>query len=349
MFATPKLHLKRKGVMSPVLFNASAFLFLPLLLVLALACPRPLPAADLTIKFSHVVATDTPKGQAALLFKRLVEEKSAGDIRVEVYPNAALYSDHEAIEALSLNVLQMAAPAFSKFTRFVPELQLFDLPFLFEGTAHLHRVLDGPVGKQLLENVAKRGLVGLGFWDNGFKQLTANRALLRPEDAAGLRFRIMNSKVLEAQFSALDARPEVLPFAEVYGALQHKTIDGQENTLSNIYSKKFYQVQPHLSLTDHGYLGYMVVTNRLFWDKLTSKQKIIIREAMEEATTFIRTRADELNQQALAAIEDSGQTRVHKLSHAERLAWREKLRAIYPLFYPDIGEQLVKGVLDAAK
>ncbi|ORJ63033.1 TRAP transporter substrate-binding protein [Geothermobacter hydrogeniphilus] len=337
---TRKTIIRQLGLQPRRLFTLLVPLFL-------LAAITPAPAAQVTIKFSHVVATDTPKGQAALYFKRLVEQKSKGTIRVEVYPNASLYSDHEAIEALSLNVLQMAAPAFAKFTRFVPELQLFDLPFLFENTRHLHRVLDGNVGRALLRSVSKRGLVGLGFWDNGFKQLTANRPLVYPADAAGLKFRIMNSMVLARQFRALGAQPEVLPFAEVYGALQHKTIDGQENTLSNIYSKKFFEVQKDLSLTNHGYLGYLVVTNQLFWNQLTDRQKEIITSSLQEATAYIRGRAAELNRQSLKAIRFSGKTRIHDLTPEQRHAWQTRLRKIYPEFYDTIGRRLIEDTVAA--
>ncbi len=248
------------------------FGFLAGLLIAALVA-APAFASPIVIKFSHVVAVDTPKGQAAEYFKKLVEERSNGEIKVEVYPNSSLFDDKDVMTPLMTNAVQMAAPSFSKFTSFAPSLQLVDLPFLFNDADHLHRVLDGKVGQKILSDVGSKGLVGLAFWDNGFKQLSANKPLLTPADAAGLKFRIMSSKVLEAQFKAVDANPQVLPFSEVYSALQQGVVDACENPLSNFYTKKFYEVQSDLTLSNHGYLGYLVVTNKIFWNKLNDQQK----------------------------------------------------------------------------
>jgi C4-dicarboxylate-binding protein DctP len=303
----------------------------------------PAFAKTYTIKFSHVVAVDTPKGQAAEYFAKRVEESSNGQIKVEVYPNASLYDDRDAIEALSMNALQMAAPSFSKFTGFVPEIQLFDLPFLFDDADHLHSVLDGQVGKDILKMVEKRGLVGMSYWDNGFKQMSAGRPLIKPSDAEGLKFRIMSSKVLEAQFKAIGANPQVLPFSEVYSALQQGVVDGQENTLSNIYTKKFHEVQSDMTLTNHGYLGYLVVTNKLFWMQLPDHLKEVVKTAMKDATEFAREKAAELDQSYLMKIKDSGKITVHELTDAQRQVWREKLMTIYPEFYDVIGEDLIKN------
>lgn len=340
---------KLPASLHPVFDNGwPRFVLLVFLLFLIPATPA-VSAAGVTIKFSHVAAIDTPKGQAALFFKNLVEHRSKGDIRVEIYPNASLYSDREAIEALALNALQMAAPVFSNFTRFSPELQLFDLPFLFNDTSHLHRALDGALGKTLLTSVSRRGLIGLGFWDAGFKQLTANIPLIKPGDTAGLKFRITNSRVLQAQFEALSAEPRVLPFAETYGALQHKVIDGQENTLTNIFEKKLFQVQTDLTLTNHGYLGYLVVTNEIFWNQLSSRQKDIITSSMTDATEFIRHKAVELNQRSLAAIKASRKTVIHELTREQRRIWRAKLQTIYPDFYQEIGRDLIKQAQEQAE
>jgi len=323
------------------------FRFLIALAIVLLAV-APAFAKPVTIKFSHVVAVDTPKGQSAEYFKKLVKERSDGTIEVEIYPNASLYGDREAVEALSMNALQMAAPSFSKFTGFTPQLQLFDLPFLFDDADHLHRVLDGEVGKEILQMVGKKGLVGMAYWDNGFKQISANKPLIKPSDAAGLKFRIMSSKVLEAQFKAIGANPQVLPFSEVYSALQQGVVDGQENTLSNIYTKKFHEVQSDLTLSNHGYLGYMVVTNKIFWNKLNDEQRKIIKGAMKDATEYAREKAAELNNSNLEKIRNSGKISIHELTNEQRLVWKKRMMNIYPEFHDVIGRDLIEGALDAS-
>ena len=310
-----------------------------------LAITPALAAKPIIIKFSHVVAADTPKGQAADYFKKLVEKRSNGRIKVEVYPNASLYDDREALEALSLNAIQMAAPSFSKFTSFVPQLELFDLPFLFDNTKHLHKVLEGPVGKELLGLVGKKGMVGLAYWDNGFKEMTANKPLIKPSDAAGLKFRIMSSKVLEAQFKAIGANPQVLPFSEVYSALQQRVVDGEENTLSNIYTQKFYEVQKDMTMTNHGYLGYMVVTNKIFWNSLPDDLKKIVKGAMKDATQYASEKSQQLDKVYLAKMEQSGKIKIHELTPQQRAVWKQKMMSIYPQFYSSIGKNLIETAL----
>ncbi len=213
-------------------------------------------AADYTLKFSHVVSENTPKGQAAKFFEKRLEELSKGAIDVQVYPSSQLYGDKAVLKAIRMDSVQMACPSFSKFGKIVPQLALFDLPFLFKDINHLHRVQDGAVGDKLKAMVTKKGIVALDFWDNHFKQLSSSKkALINPSDAKGQKFRIMSSKVLEEQFKAVGANPQMMPFSEVYSGLQQGVIDGQENTLSNIYTKKFYEVQTDLTVTNHGYLG----------------------------------------------------------------------------------------------
>ena len=316
-------------------------------LAAVLLAVAPALAAPVVIKFSHVVAVDTPKGQAAEYFKKLVEERSKGDIKVEVYPNSSLYGDREELEALTMNSIQMVAPSFSKFTSFVPQLELFDLPFLFNDNDHLHKVLNGDVGQQLLTLVGKKGWVGLGYWDNGFKQMSANKPMIKPEDAAGLKFRIMSSKVLEAQFQALNANPQVMPFSEVYSGLQQKVVDACENPLSNFYTQKFFEVQSDLTLTNHGYLGYMVVTNKIFWNKLSEPQRALIGQAMKEASAYANKLAVEMDLKYMADIKASGKTKVHELSKEQRQAWKAKLMPIYPKFYDKIGKELIDASLSA--
>ncbi len=316
--------------------------FLLILSALLLVITPPLHAKPITIKFSHVVAKDTPKGKAVAFFKQRLEERSAGRIRVRIYPNATLYGDRAALTALRSNSIQMAAPSFAKFTDHSPQLQLFDLPFLFRDTQHLHRVLDGEVGNSLLQKTSIKGLHALAFWDNGFKQISANRPLTTPEDAASLKFRIMSSKVLEAQFRTLGANPQILPFSEVYAALQQGIVAGQENTLSNIYTKRLHLVQTDLTITNHGYLGYLLVTNDIFWRKLPDDLKLIVSEAIAKTTIFARSIAAQVNANYLKKIESSGKITVHHLTPNQRAVWQKKMRGIYPDFYYVIGEELIK-------
>ena len=242
-------------------------------------------SADFTLKFSHVVSENTPKGKAALFFEKRLEELSKGKIDVQVYPSSQLYKDKAVLKAIRLDSVQMACPSFSKFGKIVPQLALFDLPFLFKDIDHLHRVQDSQVGTKLKAMVTKKGFVALNFWDNHFKQLTSSKkALIKPSDAKGQKFRIMSSKVLEAQFKAVGANPQMMPFSEVYSGLQQGVIDGQENTNSNIYTKKFYEVQTDLTVTNHGYLGYLVVMSKKFWNSLPKNLQENVVQAMNEAT-----------------------------------------------------------------
>jgi len=311
-------------------------------------------AAEYVIKFSHVVSPNTPKGKAADYFAKRVQELSHGRIKVIVYPNSQLCGDKVVLRKLKFNAVQMAAPSFSKFTGLVPQLALFDLPFLFNDENHLHKVLDGEVGKKLLQMVNDKGYVALAYWDNGFKQLTdSKRPLIKPEDARGLKFRVMSSKVLIAQFEALDAIPVVLPFSEVYSALQQGVVDGQENTISNIYTKKFYEVQNYMTISNHGYLGYMVVMSKTFWKKLPNDLKQVIKQAIKEATAKERVWAKELNDSQFKKIQEYAK-KTHKLqittlTPQQRALWVKKLRSIYPKFYDTIGKDLIQKAIKAGE
>ena len=309
-------------------------------------------AAEYTLKFSHVVSPNTPKGKAADFFEKRLEELSGGKIDVQVYPSSQLYKDKAVLKALKLNSVQMAAPSFSKFGKIVPQLALFDLPFLFKDIDQLHRVQDGDVGTRLKGLVYAKGFIALNFWDNHFKQLSSSKkALIAPSDAKGQKFRIMSSKVLEAQFHAVGANPQMMPFSEVYSGLQQGVIDGQENTISNIYTKKFYEVQKHLSITNHGYLGYLVVMSKKFWVSLPKALQKNVAQAMNEATEKERQYAQELNDSQFAKIKDyaakTGRLEIHNLSETQIDAWRQAVSKIYPQFYSDkkIGEDLIKAAV----
>jgi len=253
-----------------------------------------------------------------------------------------------------MNSIQMAAPSFSKFGKLVPQLALFDLPFLFKDMDHLHRVQDGEVGEKLKDMVSAKGYIALNFWDNHFKQLSTSKdkPLLIPGDAKGQKFRIMSSKVLEAQFQAVGANPQMMPFSEVYSGLQQGVIDGQENTNSNIYTKKFHEVQRHLTLTNHGYLGYLVVMSKKFWDSLPSDLQANVKQAMNDATAKERIFAEELNTKQLNLIKEyakkTGKLDIHTLTAAQKKAWQDAVNKIYPKFYSNkkIGKDLIEGALN---
>lgn len=306
-----------------------------------------LAKAEYEIKFSHVVSPSTPKGKAADFFAKRVGELTDGKVKVTVFPNSQLYTDKAVMKALKIGNVQMAAPSFSKFTSLVPAMQLFDLPFLFKNADHLHKVMDGEVGKTLKGMITKKGFVALNFWDNGFKHFSSNKkAVLSPEDAKGQKFRIMSSKVLEAQMKAMNANPQVLPFSEVYSALQQGVVDAAENPLSNFFTKKFYEVQTDLTLSNHGYLGYLVVASKRFWNKLPKDLQAKVAQAMDEATQKEREMAKELEDEFLLKIKayatKTGKLTIHTLSPEQSDAFRKAMTPIYSDFYGTIGEDLIK-------
>ncbi len=309
-------------------------------------------AADYVLKFSHVVSENTPKGQAALFFEKRLEELSKGKIDVQVFPNSQLYKDKAVLKALKLNSVQMACPSFSKFGKFVPQLALFDLPFLFKDIDHLHKVQDSEVGQKLKDMVTAKGYVALDFWDNAFKQFTSSKkALIKPEDARGQKFRIMSSKVLEAQFKAVGANPQMMPFSEVYSALQQGVIDGQENTNSNIYTKKFYETQKYMTVSNHGYLGYLVVMSKKFWESLPADLQAAVKQAMKEATAKERQLAVELDQSQFAKIKEyadkTKKLAITVLTPEQRAEWKKVMSTIYPEFYDP--KVIGKDLIDAAQ
>jgi C4-dicarboxylate-binding protein DctP len=307
-------------------------------------------AADpIVIRFSHVVAPNTPKGKAADYFKRLAEERAGGRVRVEVYPNSQLYKDREEMEALQLGAVQMLAPSLSKFGPLgARQFELFDLPYIFPNKETLHRVMDGDIGKRLFGLLEDKGIRGLAFWDNGFKQMSANRPLRRMEDFKGLKMRIQSSKVLEAQMKALGANPQVMAFSEVYSALQQGVVDGTENPVSNLYTQKMHEVQKHLTLSDHGYLGYAVIVNRKFWDELPADLRGILERAMREATEYERDIAQKENDEALAAVRRAGTTEVWILPNEERRKWWRALLPVHKEFEEKIGRDFIQAAYAVA-
>jgi len=297
------------------------------------------------IKFSHVVATGTPKGQAAERFKLLAEKLTRGRVRVEVYPNSQLYKDKEELEALQLGAVQMLAPSLAKFGPLgVKEFEAFDLPYIFPTKAALYAVTEGPIGKGLLRKLEPKGITGLAYWDNGFKVMSANRPLHTPADFRGLRMRIQNSKVLDAQMRALGAQPQPLAFSDAYPALQSGLVDGTENPPSNMYTQRMHEVQKHLTVSNHGYLGYAVIVNKKFWDGLPSDIRSQLELAMREATSFEKQIAQRDNDAALEAIRKTGKTAIYALTPQQQAEWRRALLPVQQQMSPRIGRELIESI-----
>jgi C4-dicarboxylate-binding protein DctP len=314
-------------------------------LSLALAAPLALAQAPIVIKFSHVVAKDTPKGKAADKFKELAEAATKGRVKVEVYPNSTLYKDKEELEALQLGAVQMLAPSLAKFGPLgVKEFELFDLPYIFPDKQALDRVTDGPIGRDLLKKLESKGLLGLAYWDNGFKMMSANRPLHLPADMKGLKMRIQASKVLDEQMRTLGANPQVMAFSEVYQALQTGVVDGTENPPSNLYTQKMHEVQKHLTATNHGYIGYAVIVNKKFWDKLPADIRTQLDGAMREATVYGDKIAQQENDAALEAVKKSGKTTVYVPTEAEKAEWRKALLPVQQKMAGRIGKDLIDAV-----
>ncbi len=300
----------------------------------------------IVIKFSHVVAENTPKGQAAIMFADLVKEKTNGQVEVEVFPNSQLYKDEDVLNAIQQGNVQMAAPATSVITKLYPQWQVFDLPFAFADHEQVQQAMEGEIGQKLFTMLTDSNLLGLAMWDNGFKHMSSNKSeLIKPEDFAGQKFRVMSSKMLEEQFKAVGANPTPMAFGEVYSALEQGVIDGQENTLSNIYSKKFHEVQKYMTLSSHGYLGYAVITNAEFWNSMPEDLRVKVEEALAETTAWVRESAKELNAEELEKIKAGNPNlQIHELTDEEKALWIEKMDVTYDMFKEEIGEDLIEAV-----
>ncbi|WP_434514719.1 TRAP transporter substrate-binding protein [Dechloromonas sp. ARDL1] len=315
-------------------------------LALGILAVGPALAADpIVIKLSHVVSVDTSKGRGAEQFKKLAEERTKGRVQVLVYPNSQLYKDKEELEALQLGSVHMLIPSLSKFGPLgVKEFEVFDLPFLFPGFAEVHKITDGPLGRQMLDKLEPRGIKGLAFWDNGFKVMSANKPLTLSSDAKGLKLRIQSSKVLEAQMRTLGALPQTMAFSEVYQALQTGVIDGTEQTPTQSYSQRFHEVQKHYTATNHGYLGYAVVVNKKFWDGLPPDVRSALDSAMRDATVFVNQLTEKENEDDLKRIAASGKASVTQLTAQQRDAWRQALLPTYGQVESRLPKTLVEAI-----
>ena len=310
-----------------------------------LAAGSALAQQPIVIKFSHVVAADTPKGKGAEKFKELAEKALPGKVKIEVYPNSTLYKDGEEMEALSLGSVQLLAPSLAKFGPLgVREFEVFDLPFMFDDYAELHKVTEGPAGKALFKKLEGKGIVGLAYWDNGFKVMSSNKPIKTPAEAKGQKMRIQSSQVLSAQMKALGALPQTMAFSEVYQALQTGVVDGTENPPSNLYTQKMHEVQKNVTLTNHGYLGYAVITNKKFWDGLPADVCAGLERAMAEATKYANQIAKEENDQAMAKVKASGKSQVAELTPAERAAWKKALVPVHKEMEGRIGKDTIQSV-----
>jgi C4-dicarboxylate-binding protein DctP len=310
----------RKLILAAAAVAISAAIFL--------APAAALAQSPIIIKFSHVVAVDTPKGKGAEYFKKLAEERTKGRVKVEVYANSTLYKDNEEVDALQLGAVQMLAPSLAKFGPLgLREFEVFDLPYLFDDYDELHKVTRGPVGASLLKKLEAKGIVGLAYWDNGFKDMS-----------------IQSSKVLDAQMRALGASPQVMAFSEVYQALQTGVVDGTENPPSNLYTQKMYEVQKYLTLSDHGYLGYAVIVNKKFWDGLPADIRKTLEGAMADATKYADDIAKKENEDALEAVKKSGKTQFITLTPEEKKAWKKALIKVHQETESRVGKDLIQSI-----
>ena len=315
----------------------------------ALALTAPAHAQQpIVIKFSHVVAVDTPKGKAAERFKQLAEERTKGRVKVEVFPNSSLFKDGEEMEALQLGSVQILAPSVAKFGPLgAREFEVFDLPYVFDSFDELHKVTEGPVGKKLFQKLESKGITGLAFWDNGFKDMSANKPIRMPADYKGLKMRIQSSKVLGDEMKALGAIPQVMAFSEVYQALQTGVVDGTENPPSNFYTQKMQEVQKYLALTEHGVIEYAVIANKKFWDGLPADIRTTLEGAMKDATKYANDIAKKENDDALEAVRKTGKTEIITLTAEQKAALKKALLPVHKENESRIGKETIAEVYKA--
>ncbi len=332
-------------------FSSRVRSLVPLLLATAslYGCGAADDGADrlIVIKFPHVVAPSTPKGQAAARFEQLVEERFPGRVDVEIYPSSQLMNDDDSLEALAFGEVQMIAVSLSKFDRLTHSFQVFDLPFLFSDLEAVQRFQRSETGQEMLGELVDSGFLGLGYWHNGMKHFGAPVPMRDPSDADGLKFRIMESDVLQAQVIAVGGNPQKMSFGEVYQALQTGAIDAQENTWSNIYSTKFHEVQPYFTITNHGYVGYLVAVNPTFWAGLPDDIRVGLEEIMDDVTDWENSRAAEINADNLERIRESGRTEIVSLTAEELDSWRTAMRPVWQQFEANIGVDIIAAAQSA--
>ena len=305
-------------------------------------------AEPIVIKFSHVAATQAHKSKAAQRFKELAEEATQGRVRIELYPNSQLYKDKEELEALQLGAVEMLAPSLSKFGPLgIREFEAFDIPYIFKSDGELAAVTEGPIGRELLKRLEEKGIKGLAYWNNGFKILSANRALIAPDDVLGLKMRIQSSRVIEEQMAALGGLPQVLAFSEAYQALSSGVVYGTENPPANLLNQKMHEVQKHATLTWHGYLGYAVIANKAFWDRLPEDIRAALEHAIAATTPYANREAAKENADALEEMMGLGTTAFHDPTEDERAAWIAALKGVKARVAPRVGADLIRRIEQA--
>ena len=294
---------------------------------------------EIVIKLSHVTNSDKhPKGLAASLLESRVNEEMNGKACMEVFPNSTLYDDDKVLEAMLQGDVQMAAPSLSKFEQFTKVFRIFDLPFVFKNIAAVDEFQNSEAGANMKMSMERRGLIGLAFWHNGMKQMSANKPLVLPTDAAGLKFRVQPSEVIKAQMEAIGVSPQPMAFSEVYGALQTGVVDGQENTWSNIYGQKFFEVQDGSTETNHGVLDYMLVVSTDWWDSLPEDVRTQLATIVEEVTIERNAAVGQVDMEARQAILDAG-GKIVELNDAQRQAWVDAMKPVWDQFVGDIGQE----------
>lgn len=294
---------------------------------------------EMVIKFSHVTNADKhPKGIAAQLFADRVNAEMNGKVCVEVYPNSTLYDDDAVLEAMLQGDVQMAAPSLSKFEAFTKVFRIFDLPFMFKNMEAVDAFQNSEAGQAMKASMERRGLAGLEFWHSGLKQFSANKPLLVPGDAKGLKFRVQPSDVLVAQMKALGASPQPMAFSEVYGALQTGVVDGQENTWSNSYGQKYYEVQDGITETNHGVLDYMVVTSVDWWESLDPAIREQLATILNEVTVERNAAISEVEMASRQSILEAGGT-IRELTPEQRQEWVDAMMPVWAEFVADVGQE----------
>lgn len=321
--------------------TANRYLLLSLLLLGVCGCAMEPDDERIVLKFPHITAPGTPKGQGAERLRTLIEERLGDRVVMEVYPSAQLMNEDDAIEMLAFGEVQMIAPSLSKFDRLTRKFQVFDLPFLFPDLQSVEQFQRGEVGQSLLAELTHKGFLGLAYWHNGMKQFGGPVPMRMPEDAEGLKFRIMESDVLEAQILALDANPQKMAFSEVYQALQTGAIDAQENTWSNNFSQKFFEVQPYFTESNHGYLGYLLLVNPGQWRKLPDDIRAELEAIIAEVTSEVNQIATQVNQRDRARILESGRSQILQPTEGELSAWRAVMRPVWDEFAHEIGTEIM--------
>ena len=315
------------------------------ILVAALTVGAAYAQQPIVIKFSHVVADDTPKGKGALKFKELAEARTKGRVKVDVYANSTLFKDGEEMQMLQLGNVQMLAPSVSKFGPLgAREFEVFDLPYIFDNIKELHNVTQGRIGQQLFKKLDNKGIIGLAYWDNGFKEMSANKPLRTPADFRGLKMRIQSSKVLDGQMRALGATPQIMAFSDVYQALQTGVVDGTENPPSNLYTQKMNEVQKYLTMSDHGVVEYAVIVNKKFWEGLPADIRTTLEGAMKDATAYTNDIAKQQNDEALEKVKALGKTQIITLTPEEKKAWKKAVLKVHRENEATIGKDMIQEI-----